>query len=196
MEFVDNQINIVGNVNGRAVALPLQFPNPIINNGNIMRLQILNGHTESTCLASQSGSVYEIGRKLKDAIYGAVYAGRLLQRVENTSMYEDAGTLVAIKRISRRRLFELRGKTQEDPMKEIAAMQYVGNHENVMGQIECVMDNDNFYSVMPFVMGGELFDYIDANGKMNEDDARELFVQMINGLGIIIITLYFHYVYI
>lgn len=69
-------------------------------------------------------------------------------------------------------------------MKEIAAMQYIGCHPNVMNQIECIMDADNFYSIMPFVRGGELYDFVENNGRLEETQARLIFGHILNGLGV------------
>jgi serine/threonine protein kinase len=62
-------------------------------------------------------------------------------------------------------------------------LQYVGNnHPNIMGQICCIGSNTHYFSVMRFCNGGELYDYVDANGVMNEPLARNLFTQLLNGL--------------
>eukprot|EP01034_Spumella_vulgaris_P029975 gene29975-37119_t len=55
-------------------------------------------------------------------------------------------------------------------------------HTNIMGQLECCTDEENIYSVMKFCKGGELFDYIDENGPMEEPQAKQMFRQLINGL--------------
>jgi serine/threonine protein kinase len=65
----------------------------------------------------------------------------------------------------------------------MAALQFVGNgHPNIMGQICCLSDASHIYSVMRFCNGGELYDYVDANGVMNEPSARNLFRQILSGL--------------
>ncbi len=97
------EIAIVGYHNGRPVALPIPFPTPHISNGEVRPLNISqDGHTEqSMCIFSEySGNIYEVGRKIKDAIYGAVYAGARVITSEGEVCRR--GDLVAIKRISRR----------------------------------------------------------------------------------------------
>jgi serine/threonine protein kinase len=65
----------------------------------------------------------------------------------------------------------------------MAALQYVGNsHPNVMGQICCIENASHYFSVMRFCNGGELYDYVDANGVMAEPMARHIFNQILNGL--------------
>lgn len=92
-------------------------------------------------------------------------------------------TEVAIKVYSKKTLRALQGKTQENPLMEITALQFItDDHPNIMGQIECCTDEDNIYSIMRFVKGGELFDYIDESGPMSEPQAKSMFRQLINGL--------------
>lgn len=65
----------------------------------------------------------------------------------------------------------------------MAALQFVGNnHPNIMGQICCISNQTHYFSVMRFCNGGELYDYVDANGVMSEPLARNLFNQILNGL--------------
>ena len=166
--------------------LPIDFPDPVINEGGVRRLRVqVHGNIqERTCIVSTAGSYYELGRMLKEAIYGQVHSGCVLERVGNEeNLYKRTPKLVAIKIISRARLAQLEGTTQEDPIKEIAALQFVGNnHPNVMGQIECISDANHFYSVMDFSNGGELYDVVDANGKLTEEQARHYFAQMLEGV--------------
>lgn len=163
---------------------PLPFPEPKIVEGGIKRLKVnVNGATqERTCIVSSSGAVYELGRMLKEAIYGQVHSGCTLNQMDEET-FQRTSKLVAVKIISKSKLNQMQGTTQEDPIKEIAALQYVGNnHPNVMGQIECICDVNHFYSVMDFSNGGELYDLVDSNGKLTEVQARHYFAQMLDGL--------------
>jgi len=106
----------------------------------------------------------------------------MLEKIDQHT-YKRTSNLVAVKIISRAKLAQLSGQTQEDPIKEISALQFVGNnHPNVMGQIECISDQNHLYSVMNFSNGGELYDLVDANGKLTEVQARHYFAQMLDGL--------------
>ena len=97
--------------------------------------------------------------------------------------FERTAEKVAIKVYLKTRLRDLQGRSNEDAMGEITALQYIGEqHPNLMGQIECCQDNVCIYSVMRFCNGGELFDYIDKNGAMEEAEAKVLFQQLITGL--------------
>lgn len=188
------------------IANPIPFPPPIIGNGEIRRVPIRdtsfddvpdNTHLNPSLVSLTSHAVYEIGRKIKEAIYGAVYIGCVL--TQTNGLFQRTAEYVAIKRISKRRLLEIGNLTQEDPIKEIAAMQFLGHHENVMGQIECIANSENIFSIMRFCSGGiimliqtysivirfilgELFDFVDENGAISENNARQLFVHILHGL--------------
>lgn len=66
-------------------------------------------------------------------------------------------------------------------MKELSAMQFIGEHPNVMGQIECCQDRENVYSIMDFCDGGELYELIENNGAMPESQAKKYFLQVLHG---------------
>ena len=67
-------------------------------------------------------------------------------------------------------------------MKELSAMQFIGTHPHIMGQLECCQDRDNVYSVMDFCDGGEVYDLIESNGPLKEEVARDYFQQVLLGL--------------
>ena len=131
-------------------------------------------------LHSTSGNLYEIGRHLRKAIYGRVVHGVKLQGQH--TLFRTA-THVAIKIITREKMHELHGRISENPINEIAAMQFIGNeHPNLVAQIECCIDDVNIYSVMRFCSHGELFDMIQQDGPMDDETARSMIFQVIAGL--------------
>lgn len=154
-------------------------------------------------------------RRLQDAIYGCVIACTVLIRhvgeaadaAARAAGYEPGHPLspivweiteeyVAIKQVEWRRVHAMRGRLLEDPIKEIAAMQLIGNsHPNVLGSVEVLQDNEHLYSIMPFCRGGDLFgvvldvaekrqanEAIEGVGGMSEPVARYWFRQLLLGL--------------
>ena len=163
----------------------LDFPDPIVFEGGMMATQIVINRRIQTklCLYSPTGTVYEIDRKIKECIYGQVHVGLVLQPTVQEKVFSRSSQLVAIKIIRKRKLAELGPNCNENPMKEIAAMQFVGNdHPNVISLIECIADNSNYYSVMEFADGGELFDNVKCGGRCTEEQARDIFSQILNGI--------------
>lgn len=134
-------------------------------------------------LETSSGNFYETGRKLRETIYGQVIHAIQLRRDDNGHLFRvNPICQLAIKIYSNVRLRSFRKKTQEDPNAEIAAMQFMGHHTHIVGQVECCRDKDNVYSIMEFADGGELFDHIEQSGPMSEDNARGIFNQILLGL--------------
>ncbi|KAL3777795.1 hypothetical protein HJC23_003568 [Cyclotella cryptica] len=154
-------------------------------------------------------------RRLQDAIYGCVMACVVLVRhigeaaddAARAAGYEPGHPLapivweitnkhVAIKQVEWRRVHAMRGRLLEDPIKEIAALQLIGNdHPNVLGSSEVLQDNEYLYSVMPFCRGGDLFgivlaaaeerqanEELEGAGGMSEPVARYWFRQLLFGL--------------
>jgi len=154
-------------------------------------------------------------RRLQDAIYGCVIACTVLIRhigeaaddAARAAGYEPGHPLapivweitdehVAIKQVVWKKVIAMRGKLLEDPIKEIAAMQLIGNHHpNVLGSMEVLQDNEHLYSVMPFCRGGDLFGVVldvaerrqqneatEGAGGMSEPVARYWFRQILFGL--------------
>jgi len=94
--------------------------------------------------------------------------------------------MVAIKMVEWERVFRMRGRLLEDPVKEVAAMQLLGVHQNVLGSSEVLQDDHHLYSVMPYCRGGDLFsvvvEYAEANNGevgMPEPVARFWFRQIL-----------------
>lgn len=128
--------------------------------------------------------MYEVGRQLKRAIFGQViHAILLVPSPEGGDLFVRTLSQMAIKIYYKDTLRALQGRTEENPLREITALQFVGdNHPNIMGQIECCADERNIYSIMRFCPGGELFDYIHDQGPMLENEARPMFKQLLNAL--------------
>ena len=182
------------------VVHPIPFPLLAVKQCSLRKVSLFiqaGRIVNKSALETVNGNIYEIGRILKDAIYGHVYHAVLLHRYQrdsatdgdvinasNDTLYKRAMPLqqVAMKVISKERIREYQGKTQEDPIKELSSMQYLGEHPNIMSQIECVEDRDNIYSIMPFCDGGELYDLIETKGAMTEEQAKYYFVQILQGV--------------
>ncbi len=161
------------------------FPDPVFKRSTIRKLNVLmqdNTIQKRTSIDNGSGQFYEIGKQLKKAIFGQVVHAMELKYLGN-DQFLRTGKELAIKVYSKKTLRQYAGKTQEDPLREISALQFIGDeHPNIMGQIECCTDEDNIYSIMRFCKGGELFDYIDEYGPMEETQARDMFHQLVDGL--------------
>lgn len=185
--------------NSGGIAPPAAFPTPIIttalvkrqniflDDGRIIEATVLGPDTIST---TREGNFYEITRVIRSAIFGQVHHAVRLHHHETEPnsfrRYVEPLQEFAIKVFNRSKLRELAGTTQENPLNEIAAMQFMssgGGHINVMNQVECCMDSENVFSIMDYCGGGELYDLLDEiGGPMDEAEARHYFLQITRGL--------------
>jgi len=114
---------------------------------------------------------------------------------ENDSEIEDDDIVfqltdqyVAVKVNNCKTMESLRNRHAEDPLKEIAAMQWIGNdHPHVMGCFDVLFDGVNINVVMPFCKHGDLFGLLQihqrsASPGMEENKARSIFRQLMLGI--------------
>lgn len=169
-------------MSGIEFANPVPFPDPQFNNAAMRRRAVLDRGVvrQQIVLESTSGCCYEFGRILKESIYGQVNHAFLLQMGEDGNLVRTS-TQIAVKVYIKSRLRDLHGRTQENPVMEIAAQQLIGQHENVVTFRECCHDADHVFGIMEFCDGGELYDVIEDNGPFSEDEARVFFKQVVQG---------------
>jgi 5'-AMP-activated protein kinase, catalytic alpha subunit len=55
-------------------------------------------------------------------------------------------------------------------------------HPHIIKLYQVINTPSDIFMVMEFVSGGELFDHIVKNGKLNENEARKFFQQIISGV--------------
>jgi serine/threonine protein kinase len=191
-------------------APPLQFPDPVL--GRAVRTTAMVYNPETGIEQPHPNVIYRaypefpnqvpthaylIGKKLKRAIYGCVRAAsvlRLRQPPDNTSqpqpscagteVWEYTTTMAAVKIIDWNAVRQMRGKHTEDPVKEVACMQYISRdgqdpHPNVLGTWDVLADEQYLYSFMPFCSGGEMFTYVERDGRFLEPVARHWFKQIL-----------------
>jgi len=86
---------------------------------------------------------------------------------------------VAIKVNERRRI----GQHADNPIKEIAALQLIGDqHPNVLGCRQVLQDEENIYVVMRYCDSGELLAMKGNQARFREGQARYWFRQLIRGV--------------
>jgi serine/threonine protein kinase len=102
--------------------------------------------------------------------------------------------LVTVKISSWTKVRRLRGRPHvlEDPLREVAALQYVGSYNpHVVGCIEVLQDVQSIYTIMPYssegkYLHGRLFAGSDHSSDRipppDEDEARMIFRQLLKGL--------------
>ena len=93
--------------------------------------------------------------------------------------HELTGIKVAIKILNRRKL-----KKQEmgDKFRTEIHILRMFQHPCIIRLYEVIDTPTDIFTVMEYVPGGELFDYIVSKGKLDEREARSIFQQLISGL--------------
>lgn len=111
------------------------------------------------------------------------------EETKGHSVWEFTQKVVAIKMISWESVMRMRGRNLEDPIKEVAAMQLLGNyHDHIISAIDVLQDSKYLYIVMPYCAGGDLYNHtINAletrrNGRLDEDEVRFWFRQIVSAL--------------
>ncbi|XP_052732643.1 CBL-interacting serine/threonine-protein kinase 9 isoform X2 [Vigna angularis] len=112
---------------------------------------------------------YELGKTIGEGSFAKV---KFARDVNN-------GNNVAIKILDRKHV--LRHNMMEQLQREISTMRLI-NHPNVTKIFEVMASKTKIYIVMELLDGGELFDKIAAKGKLEEDEARNYFQQLINAV--------------
>ncbi|KAL9229026.1 hypothetical protein vseg_004544 [Gypsophila vaccaria] len=112
---------------------------------------------------------YELGRTLGEGSFAKVKFAKNL----------DTGDVVAVKILNRD--FLLRHHMIQQIKREIATMKVI-KHPNVVKLHEVMASKTKIYMVLELVDGGELFDTIAKHGRLQEDNARKYFQQLINAV--------------
>ncbi|KAG0461246.1 hypothetical protein HPP92_021543 [Vanilla planifolia] len=112
---------------------------------------------------------YEVGRTIGEGTFAKV------KFAQNT----ETGESVAMKVLDRATI--IRHKMADQIKREISIMKLV-RHPHVVLLHEVLASRKKIYIILEFITGGELFDKIVHHGKLNENDSRKYFQQLIDGV--------------
>lgn len=148
-------------------------------------------------VSHETGKAYWMKKTLRRAIYGGVCHGFVLRpKICDYDNIDDdriqfvmTGEQCAIKCMDWQKVLEndLKHLRSEDPLKEVAAMQYLQNNgdgcEHVMTPMEVICDGRTLFLMMPYMNGGEMFDRLKQSGdRFQEGEARYFMRQIISGV--------------
>lgn len=141
------------------------------------KIKTIMGHVEICIVLSRSIREQSDGEESSDEETS----------VEEDIVFEVTTKYVAVKVNYSDRIEKLKGRHAEDPLKEIAAMQLIGNaHPNVMGAVEVLFDGNNLNVVMPYCGAGDLFQILQDSQQsgtgISEGIARYWFRQIMSGI--------------
>ncbi|KAG2205143.1 hypothetical protein INT47_002237, partial [Mucor saturninus] len=95
-------------------------------------------------------------------------------------IHHKSGQKVAIKIIPRSQLNSSM-KTTQAVERELAVLQLL-HHPNLIDLHQVLQDEHNVYFVTEYIPGGELFYYLNEKGKLSENEAKNIFVQIASAL--------------
>ncbi|KAJ4900897.1 SNF1-related protein kinase catalytic subunit alpha KIN11 [Raphanus sativus] len=112
---------------------------------------------------------YKLGKTLGIGSFGKVKIAEHLL----------TGHKVAIKILNRRKIKNMQ---MEDKVRREIKILRLFMHPHIIRQYEVIETPSDIYVVMEYVKSGELFDYIVEKGRLQEDEGRNFFQQIISGV--------------
>nr|AFN89137.1 sucrose non-fermenting 1 [Mesembryanthemum crystallinum] len=112
---------------------------------------------------------YNLGKTLGIGSFGKV----------KIAEHKLTGHKVAIKILNRRKIKNM--EMEEKVRREIKILRLF-MHPHIIRLYEVIETPSDIYVVMEYVRSGELFDYIVEKGRLQEDEARNFFQQIISGV--------------
>ncbi|KAJ4950883.1 hypothetical protein NE237_027715 [Protea cynaroides] len=112
---------------------------------------------------------YKLGKTLGIGSFGKV----------KIAEHALTGHKVAIKILNRRKIKNM--EMEEKVRREIKILKLF-MHPHIIRLYEVIETSTDIYVVMEYVKSGELFDYIVEKGRLQEDEARHFFQQIISGV--------------
>lgn len=179
-------------------ARPLDFPAP-----TVLRCKTVDVHAKDhrsgtihflrnvIVRTDDAEHAYFVTKKLGKTVYGSIRLGIVLRRRERSPSskaeerqdtqtpeieWESTDLQAAIKISEFSKIHAMRGRHLEDPIKEISAMQLLGNyHPHVLGAMEVLQDDNYLYAITRHLSGGELY------GRIMEAFPQKRQPEQING---------------
>lgn len=166
---------------------PLDFPAPTVYRCRRVDLRAKDHRTGSVHmvkdvimrsgvdgLGRRTNIAYLTRKKLGKTTYGSLRLCVVLRRIAPSSselpesrqdafegdyvQWESTDEKVVMKISEWEKIHSMRGRHLEDPIKEISALQLLGDyHPHVQGTREVLQDNYNLYMIMPYLPGGDLY---------------------------------------
>lgn len=189
---------------------PLNFPtpqtkkcskmsssSPKIYDSSLM-YSVPGNHSQNLVKSYDDTKAYVMTTVLCKAIYGQVVLAEVLTSVikDGEKAWALTNEKVAIKQLELNLIHSKHNVLHEDPMQEVAAMEYFAGFpgvgpqhtRHVLTPIETLYDDKFLYIVMPYCEKGELFDLLkkteltSKSGAFTEEQARNYFRQVVAGV--------------
>lgn len=161
-------------------ARPLDFPAPTVLRCKNMDVHARD-HRSGTIhflrnvivRIDNTDTAYFVTKKIGKSVYGSIRLGIVLKRRQRSPSqhaeerqdtqtpeveWESTDLQAAVKISEFTKIHAMRGRHLEDPIKEISAMQLLGNyHPHVLGTMDVLQDDNYLYTISRHLPGGELY---------------------------------------
>ena len=172
-------------------ANPAPFPAPKVLDCVVKReapVLFDEGRVEKlTVVSANDGQSFAKLQLLTACNYGKVYSGIRVRPSDST--FVATAERVAMKQMDRvtyeRHVLRRRGVLNEDPVKEVAALQFLesrGGSDHVLPLQCCCANDETLFSVSPFCDGGDLFSVVERHRRLDDRHAKHFFKQLVRGL--------------
>ena len=146
--------------------LPISDEKPENTKHKVSKDNVQKEHKTTTKIASE---FYRIGKVLGKGAFGKV----------NLAIHKESGDLVAIKSINKSYLID---KTSNNKiMQEVTILKKI-KHRHIICLRETFDTDSHFIFVMELWSGGDLLNYVRKRRKLNENTAKVIFKQILEGL--------------
>jgi len=119
--------------------------------------------------------IHSIGNFILGKTLGSGTTGKV-----KLAFHKETGAKVAIK-IFKKDMLTTNSNLFKKVEREIAVMKIL-DHPNVMKLYDVYESSKYLFLVLEYVEGGELFDYLIKKGKLDQDESKEFFHQIVSGL--------------
>lgn len=150
----------------------MSYPESSHRNPNRPALPISNHSAHESSLVPQGG--IRIGHYILSKTLGTGTFGKV-----KLAYHQVTGHKVAVKILNRRKIKSL--DVVAKIRREIQNLKLV-RHPHIIKLYQVISSPTEFYMVMEYVPGGELFEYIVKRGKLQEEEARKIFQQLVSGI--------------
>lgn len=109
---------------------------------------------------------FQIGREIGKGSFAVVHKGlQIIKSKDGDANSPSSSKEIAIKIVTRRKLSQ---KLLDNLQGEIAILKAV-SHPNIIELIDCLKTDSHIYLIMDYSSGGDLSQYIKANGTLSRD---------------------------
>jgi len=160
---------------------------PLISSCQLSRTNVLVDDIEingNKILFTSSGQIYELRAVIRKSLFGIIVSAVSLLQSNREAVFTRSSRQVAIKIFSRELLNIESNEAWENPMYEIAFVQYLDSEHphRILKQIECCSDEKNIYWITHYYEGDDLFEHLVKYGRIEDGEAQMIIGEVVRSI--------------